>query len=86
MTDSRAIELLAACRPVAVRIASTNSTRTPPLNAADLAALRGLAQVRETGYPYQKLKVLAQRAGLAPADLGVLNWVWQEQNIANRNY
>lgn len=81
MTDSKAIELLAACRPVAVRLATAQATRLPRLNPADMVALKGLQQVRDYGYPYPKLKLLAQQAGLAPADLGTLSWLCREQNL-----
>jgi len=71
----RAVAALAACRPLADRLAASPDGIDTPLTAADLDLLHGYEEVLTaySGYEHElRLDALRSAAGLRPSDAGLL--------------
>jgi hypothetical protein len=73
MTDTEAIQILMSCRSLAGKLVHTGVDLK--LEKADRFILSEFERLRRAKFTYTKLKQLSQRVGLAPADLGMLNWL-----------
>jgi hypothetical protein len=81
MSELEVINILIGCKPVIARLAAAGPEVAP--NQTEQATLEGFGRIRKAGFSYDKLKLLAQRAGLNPSDLGVLNWYALQSSLDN---
>lgn len=72
MNEVEALQILIEIRPLALKLTDTNLNFQP--TEVELVRLEHFRQLCQAGYTYAKLKFLAARVGLAPSDLGILNW------------
>ncbi len=88
-TDSdtrRAVAALAACRPLADRLAASPDGIYTALTAADLDLLHGYEEVLTaySGYEHElRLDALRSAAGLRPSDAGLLRGALDQQYGSN---
>jgi len=86
MDTAQAIDLLAACRPLAERLAASSDGIYTTLTAADLDLLHGYEEVVTAygGYEHElRLDALRSAAGLRPSDAGLLRGALDQHYWSN---